>query len=173
MASSKAEGTGVALWVKNLLFTIVFPGTLAVWVPLRYLIQREPSYGADRVFFGGIPILLGVAGYVGCVWDFAVRGRGTPFPLDPPKTLQARGLYRFCRNPMYLSVLQVVLGFAIMFESLPLLVYGAGLFLLFHSWTLFYEEPKLMKTFGAAYVDYCRTTPRWIPTLKKKDAHAP
>lgn len=160
----------MALWIKNILFTIVFPGVVAVGIP--FLIQREPSYTLERMFFGGIPILFGAAGYVWCVWDFATRGRGTPFPLDPPKTLQVRGLYRFCRNPMYLSVLQVVLGFSIMFESLPALIYGGGLFLLFHLWTLLYEEPILMKTFGAAYVDYCRRTPRWIPTLKKKDAHA-
>src|SRR3989442_9350533 len=42
--------------------------------------------------------------------DFALVGRGTPAPFDSPRQLVATGLYRWVRNPMYLSALSLLVG---------------------------------------------------------------
>ena len=56
-------------------------------------------------------------------WDFIEVGEGTPNPLDPPKYLVVKGLYRFVRNPGYLAVFAILAGEALYFGSTSLVVY--------------------------------------------------
>lgn len=106
---------------------------------------------------------IGVAIYFRCAWDFASAGKGTPAPIDPPKRLVARGLYRFVRNPMYVGVLLTLLGEAWLFGSRALLAYAVIVFTWEHLVVVFYEEPALKRKFGESYSDYLARTPRWIP----------
>jgi protein-S-isoprenylcysteine O-methyltransferase Ste14 len=110
--------------------------------------------------------VLGAIIYLWCAWDFATAGQGTPLPVDPPKKLVARGFYRWVRNPMYVGVLLLILGQAILFESLLLVGYGALLWLIFHLFIVYYEEPTLKRMFGSAYEQYCTAVPRWMPQVK-------
>ena len=110
-----------------------------------------------------MPIALGACGLLKCVWDFAAIGRGTLSIVDPPRKLVVRGLYRYVRNPMYVSVLTIVFGEALFFQSKPLLQYALGCLLAVHLIVTFYEEPTLRRRFGESYVDYCRAVRRWLP----------
>jgi protein-S-isoprenylcysteine O-methyltransferase Ste14 len=156
------------LWLRLLLFTVLVPASVTVWIPLFWLRLHEgtgsSSLGAMQVL-GLVPITLGVAIYLWCAWDFARSGRGTPAPYDPPRQLVARGLYRYVRNPMYVGVECVLLGEAILFASSRLFVYAVLVGLVFHLVVLVYEEPTLRSKFGDAYEDYCRKVPRWLPRL--------
>ena len=70
---------------------------------------------------GCVLVVAGVALYLMCAfWGFALRGKGTPAPIDPPKRLVVEGPYRIVRNPMYWSVLFVMLGEALVFRSVAL-----------------------------------------------------
>ena len=113
-------------------------------------------------FFGVLPIAIGVAMYLWCAWDFATAG-GTPAPIDPPKILVARGLYLVVRNPMYVSVLAVLAGEALLFRSLRLAAWGATVAIWFHLFVVAYEEPRLRRQFGTDYETYCASVPRWLP----------
>jgi len=62
---------------------------------------------------------------------------------------------------MYLGGLLIVLGHFLWFQSLWLLLYAGGLFLMFHFFVVLYEEPTLRKSFGESYVRYCQRVPRW------------
>ncbi len=75
------------------------------------------------------------------------------------------GLYRFVRNPMYISVVPLVLGQAALFGDLRLVWYGLALWLGFHLFLVLYEEPTLRSTFGDKYRDFCAHVRRWIPRL--------
>ncbi len=152
----------MALLVKNLLFTVLVPGTVAVYLPLLFAEGRSPASAWAVVL--AVPVLaLGAAVYAWCVWDFASFGRGTPAPVDSPRKLVVRGLYRYTRNPMYLGVLTVILGWALLFRSGTLLLYallvGAG----FHLVVVLYEERHLRQGFGEEYDAYCRRVGRWLP----------
>jgi protein-S-isoprenylcysteine O-methyltransferase Ste14 len=155
------------LLLKNLLFTVVVPGTVAVYVPLLMTRgQRLESAGAPLV--AGALLLTGMAIYSWCLWDFASFGRGTPAPMDAPKRLVARGLYRHTRNPMYLGVLCTILGWAVLFRADQLLLYALGIGLCFHLFVVLYEEPHLQKTFGASYEEYRSRVNRWLPKIARR-----
>ncbi len=156
------------LVLKNIIFTIVAAGIGAVLLP--YWILRNGS-SEVRVEWGILQylsllaILLGFAIYARCVWDFATTGGGTPAPIDAPRVLVVRGLYRHVRNPIYLGVLLLLLGEAGVFESWSLMVYAVAVFVVFHLFVVLYEEPTLRGKFGDSYERYCRSVSRWIPRL--------
>lgn len=150
--------------LKTLIFTILVPGTVTILIP-RWLLSADASQPTGTLrFIGLIPIATGAAIYLWCAWDFASKGRGTPAPIDPPKELVARGLYRFVRNPMYIGVLSILIGEAVLSASSALLGYAALVFLLFYLFVVLYEEPALKKKFGEAYTNYCAAVPRWTPS---------
>ncbi len=156
----------MVLLLKNLLFTVVVPGTVAVYVPYLIAPDRPPEPGptlAVAILF----FLAGVTIYAWCVWDFASFGRGTPAPVDAPKRLVIRGLYRHTRNPMYVGVLMVILGWAILYHSAVLLSYALFMAVCFHLFIILYEERHLKRLFGDQYADYCRRVGRWLPRLRR------
>ncbi len=151
--------------LRSLIFTIVVPGSVTGILPWLIVSRStEPvlDLGPIRVA-GWIPLIGGVALYLRCALDFSLRGRGTPNPLDPPRTFVATGPYRVVRNPMYAAVLSVLAGEVLLTRSPVLLVYLAMVALLFHLVVVLYEEPVLRRRFGAEYDDYLQRVPRWIP----------
>ena len=80
-----------------------------------------------------------------------MQGLGTPAPIAPPQHLVVTGLYRYVRNPMYVAVIAVILGQALLFGDLRLMTYGGLMWLAFHAFVLTYEEPVLAQKFGARY----------------------
>lgn len=158
----------MALLLKNLLFTVIVPGTVSVYLPILLARGRPVPPGAGRGFASGF-LALGAAIYVWCVWDFATFGRGTPAPIDAPKDLVVRGLYRYTRNPMYLGVLIVILGWAVLFRAAILAAYGIVVATCFQLFVVLYEEPHLGREFGPAYEAYRTKVGRWLPRFRRTD----
>ena len=151
--------------LKTLIFTVLVPGTVTVLVPYLLLSSGFELFSIEIGIFrflGFVPMLLGTWMYLSCAWDFTVVGEGTPAPIDPPKELVVRGLYRFVRNPMYVGVALVLFGGAVLFQSGMLFVYAALVLLGFHLFVVYYEEPTLRRKFGESYEQYCRRVPRWV-----------
>ena len=150
--------------------TLLLPGTVTVLIPYFILPQscfnEWPGISAVAVA-AMIAGLSGLAGLLHCIWGFAVYGKGTLAPIDPPKLLVVRGLYKYTRNPMYSSVVIVLLSEALLFGSPSLLVYAAMVLLGFHLFVIFYEEPRLRSQFGRSYEEYCKTISRWGITIRR------
>ena len=102
---------------------------------------------------------------------FALQGRGTPAPWAPPERFVERGSYRFVRSPMYLGVLLLVVGQALLLGREILLAWAAAAWLMFTGFLVFYEEPQLHRRFGASYDDYRRRVRRWIPTRPRSSRY--
>jgi protein-S-isoprenylcysteine O-methyltransferase Ste14 len=151
--------------LKTLLFTLLVPGTVIVYVPYTLAVPVPALAFSRQTILAAVVILLGAAGYFATAFRFAVVGRGTPAPIAPTKTLVASGLHRYVRNPMYIAVLLVVAGEAVLYHSWAVARYAAFLFLAFHLFVLLYEEPTLRRQFGNSYVEYCARTRRWLPRL--------
>jgi len=155
----------VALLIKNLLFTVIAPGTVAVYLPL-WIARGRPRASGFGLEIALLLLGLGASIYSWCVWDFAVFGRGTPLPIDAPKRLVVRGLYRYTRNPMYVGVLTVILGWVAFFQLASLLLYVALIFTCFQLFIVLYEEPHLQREVGREYEDYRKGVGRWLPRPK-------
>ncbi len=141
-------------FIRTLIFTIIVPGFWTVAMPY-WILPRG--------------VRLGVALYVATAfWGFALRGKGTPAPIDPPKTLVVEGPYRVVRNPMYWAVACVMMGEALAFRSLALAELAIAFFAGTILFVLLYEEPTLRRKFGAEYEAYCRRVPRWLPRFRNK-----
>lgn len=150
------------LFLKNVVFTVLVPGTVAVYIP--FLMTRDVPTPSAWTILGSLPFFGGGGAiYLWCVWDFAAFGRGTPAPIDAPKKLVMRGLYRYTRNPMYLGVITVILGWAVLYQVVSLALYAAVLAGFFHLFVILYEEPQLTELFGAEYAAYRNTVNRWLP----------
>ena len=160
---------------------MTLPGMMVAGFPYLALLTRGeppqwPSFAAMGWGASGLLLVAGgTAAFLFCVVDFARKGLGTPFPLDPPKRLVATGLYRWVRNPMYVAVLNVVLGEAAVFGSGELLTYWLSVVVGFHLFVVLYEEPALRRKFGEEYETYCRNIPRWLvrwPTAEREASPA-
>ncbi len=112
---------------------------------------------------GVIVVVLGLSLALWCVLVFAVVGRGTPFPFDPPRRLVVRGPYRFVRNPMAIGVGSALIGAALFFASWRIAAVAGVFFLIIHLFVVLYEEPTLRRTFGDDYAAYCDAVRRWWP----------
>ncbi len=157
------------LFLRAVLFTILMPGSALVLIPWL-LLRGQPSPHVETIdvpaVIGSILGIAGVSVLLYCVRDFAVSGRGTLAPLDPPRKLVRVGLYRHVRNPMYVGVVLALIGEAIFFESEVLGFYAAIVALSFHLFVVLFEEPSLRALFGADYEKYRASVPRWIPRLR-------
>lgn len=126
----------------------------AAWVWLAQLTLRWP--------FGLVPVALGTFGLLWCARDFYVSGKGTLAPWAPPQELVVVGLYRYSRNPMYVAVTSILVGWAITFASFGLFVYALAVVVAFQLRVVFGEEPWLARTHGAAWQQYTRRVRRWF-----------
>ena len=109
--------------------------------------------------------LPGRVAFAAPLW-LARHGR-TVAPWAPPRKLVTSGPYRFSRNPMYIGVIVVLLGWAALLRSRTLLVYALAVEIAVHLRVLVSEEPWARRTFGADWEDYRARVPRWLPRLRK------
>ncbi len=154
--------------VRTLVFTVLAPGTALIFIPYRILNSGfRSSFHVSWLSLGGlVPIALGASIMALSFAGFVAEGHGTPAPYDPPRRLVTGRLYNRVRNPIYIGVILILLGEAIVFQSLPLLGYAAVAWLVCHLFVVLYEEPGLRRRFGASYEAYWRRTPRWLPRLR-------
>lgn len=150
------------------LFFVVAPLMLAAVVPrwITHWAFRPAFLGVEMTrVLGGVLILAGAPGVVDSFVRFSLEGLGTPAPIAPPQKLVVTGLYRYVRNPIYIAVVAVIFGQALLFGDGRLVWYGALLWLFFHGAVVISEEPSLKETFGAEYETFQAHVPRWIPRL--------
>jgi protein-S-isoprenylcysteine O-methyltransferase Ste14 len=145
------------------LFFLIAPFTIGFVVPWWIAGWRV---GNTIWFAGGVfLVLVGLVPLIESFARFAVVGLGTPAPVAPTKHLVVSGFYRYVRNPMYLGVILIIVGNALILGNVAVFAYAALIALAFALFVLGYEEPTLRRQFGAEYERFCRHVPRWIPRL--------
>lgn len=130
---------------------------LAQHLPLGNLIPKPWNYS------GILIAILSFLADLTSLWAF-LKARTTVNPLRPNKTQQlvTSGLYRYTRNPMYLGLLIILLGWAIYLGALtPFLLLPAFVWVITRMQIL-PEEAMLQAKFGKTYSDYQQRVPRWL-----------
>ena len=155
--------------LRALTYATLFVALFLVIVPHRIL--RASGYAGGDSFgpaeLAGLGlVVLGAALVLWCLVTFAVVGKGTAAPFDPPRTLVVVGPYRFVRNPIYIGAIVAMLGAAMVLWSGWLVLYALVVLIATHLLVILYEEPHLRRVFGQPYEDYRQTVHRWIPTWR-------
>ena len=111
----------------------------------------------------GLPISI-----LGIIMPFIAQVSFATAPLDKPI---ATGVYRFSRNPEYLSVFLQYLGIAISCLSWVFVLCAVAWIISLHIEVAQSEEPSLIEKYGDAYREYMIRTPRWIgiPKTRRRD----
>jgi protein-S-isoprenylcysteine O-methyltransferase Ste14 len=155
------------LILKNLLFTLVVPASVGIYVPLL-LTRGSPARSGVAIPLALVFFTIGTGVYLWSVWNFGARDRATPLPYDAPKKLVIQGPYRYTRNPMYLGVLTVLLGWLLLFQTAVLALCLLSALAVFNLFVLGYEERRLRKLFGKEYEAYMAHVPRWLPRVPRR-----
>ena len=113
-----------------------------------------------------VAAILALAGGVFAIWGlFAFHlARTTVNPMKPEATssLVRSGVYRFSRNPMYVGLLSVLVGWAVYLASAWLLIGPVAFVLYMNRFQIAPEERALSALFGAEYADYTSKVRRWL-----------
>ncbi len=157
-------------FLRHLLAILVLPFTVTILVP-RWIARRYDTgarIGTDWLEIS-IQLAAGACRAVGLVLfasslrRFAVHGKGTLAPWDPPRQLVIVGPYRFVRNPMISGVLFILFGEALILLSWPHLQWAVTFLAINAIYIPLFEEPQLEERFGESYRDYKRHVGRVIP----------
>jgi protein-S-isoprenylcysteine O-methyltransferase Ste14 len=133
---------------------------VAMWIADRWLPIVELASTVARVA-GGLLVVVGIG--IGTQASNAFKRAGTPvIPFERSTALVTAGLFRYTRNPMYLGMVLLLVGVALLLGSLgawlPIPVFVAIIQVRFIAG----EERFLTELFGDEYLAYKRTTRRWL-----------
>jgi len=124
--------------------------------PLPFLPADLP---AGRL--GGIVFLAGLALLIWAATTF--RRAGTQIPTtQPTTTIVAEGPYRFTRNPIYIGMFLGLIGLAVAFDSLWIIVLLVPFYLVIRYGVVAREEAYLERKFGDVYLAYKARVGRWL-----------
>lgn len=134
-------------------------GTMAVsWALGRVPV---PAFGAVGHVTGGLLIAAALGLILWSAWFFW-RKRTPIEPHHRPEALIVEGPYRLSRNPIYLALLIIALGFALRQGGGLALLPVPALFLVLDRRFAAPEEAGLRTAFGAGAERYLATTRRWL-----------
>lgn len=162
---------------------IIFPpliplATLAIacglqwWIPLGLLAGINLFW---RIGAGAIAAIAG--GFVTVSGRLALTRLGTNVnPLRPATALATQGIFAWTRNPLYVGVLPVMCGIALIFAIDWLLLLAMPSYFVLHFCVVRREEQYLERKFGADYRRYKARVPRYVrlwrsPSHSQSDHH--
>jgi protein-S-isoprenylcysteine O-methyltransferase Ste14 len=152
--------------IGSVIFFVIAPVVVAGVVPWWITGWRTGRTWLPLQVLGVVLTLAGTVVLVHAFVRFVSEGRGTPAPVAPTERLVIGGLYRFVRNPMYVALILVIGGQALIFGRAHLWIYAAVVWLTTAAFVRIYEEPTLHAQFGADYEVYRRAVPGWLPRTR-------
>ncbi|MFQ6004129.1 MAG: methyltransferase family protein [Woeseia sp.] len=129
--------------------------TLHRYVPIVTLISRPISNVG--VLLIGLGLLINLVS----VRQFAVRSTAIK-PFEESSALVTGGFFRFTRNPMYLGMIIILIGIAVLFGTLSSFLPIPVFVWLIQTHFILKEEAMLVQTFGDQYTEYKKSVRRWI-----------
>jgi protein-S-isoprenylcysteine O-methyltransferase Ste14 len=132
-------------------------GLVLNWlIPLPFLPAALPAG-----WLGAMVFVLALALVAWAITTMTRAGSNVPTNL-PSTTIVDTGPYRFTRNPIYLGMVLGLIGLAIAFNSLWLLMMLVPFALVIRYGVVAREEAYLERKFGDVYRRYCARVRRWL-----------
>jgi protein-S-isoprenylcysteine O-methyltransferase Ste14 len=153
--------------IGNFLFkfrTLIFPLFFLALVSIPTPVVLSGRWETWRYVLGFTVALAGQSARVLTI-GLAYIKRGGKKRKIYANTLVKDGVFAHCRNPLYLGNILIVVGLAVIANSIPFYIAGIPLFILMYTAIIAAEENYLSKTFGEEYTEYCRSVNRLMPNL--------
>jgi protein-S-isoprenylcysteine O-methyltransferase Ste14 len=112
---------------------------------------------------GALFVILGVGLALLSAIHLVLKGRGTPFPLDPTRVLVRSGPYRYIRNPQAVAATSIVIGECLLVQSQLIWLLLPATMLYLELLAAPIEDWQLRRQFGREYLAYRQQVPRWLP----------
>ncbi len=140
---------------------LVFLGGFLIGLLLEWLVPLDRLSGITVKCIG---VAVGLASSVLALWARTTMHRaGTHIdPHAPALVVVSHGPFRFTRNPLYLSLVLLTLGIALVFDLLWVVAMLIPVLLIIHFGVILREERYLASKFGQTYLDYKRKVRRWV-----------
>jgi protein-S-isoprenylcysteine O-methyltransferase Ste14 len=134
----------------------------AMWFAVGAIVAHELPFRARLVAFVAIALAGGAIALAGDLEFRRARTTINPFKPENSTTLVMSGIYRFTRNPMYVGLTLVLVGWAAFLWSAWALA-GPVIFVFYITrFQIMPEERVLSAKFGAAYAQYAARVRRWV-----------
>jgi protein-S-isoprenylcysteine O-methyltransferase Ste14 len=149
---------------RNLFFPIF---ALSIFIPSPELFTAD-VFGAN---YYNLPMIIGlIIAIGGQVIRAATIGlkyivRGGKDKKVHADDLVVEGMFRHCRNPLYVGNVMMLAGVGIMSNSLYFILIGIPFFVFLYQAIIRAEENFLSNKFGGQYAEYCAKVNRWVPNL--------
>lgn len=141
---------------------LVFLGFILLGLLADRVLALPPIPMARTVEWVGFSLIVGGIGLlIVSLGLFRAYGEN-PEPWTPSQAIIARGPYRHSRNPMYLGMLVIQLGYALWDGSMGVLGFVPFAFIAIDRAVIAKEEKYLAERFGKPFEDYCARVRRWI-----------
>ncbi len=139
----------------------------AIFGVLIYVLATFLPFGHFE-FFGRYALMI-FLGTLGClitvisIFQF-IKSKTTVDPAKPGKAsnLVTGGIYKYSRNPMYLSMLLWLIVWVLSLGNAFNALFLAGFVKYMTKFQIIPEEDALKKTFGKEYTRYCTSVRRWF-----------
>ncbi len=136
--------------------------TILAGVGLQRLWPIELAVSTSvRYWVGGVIVAAAIVALGNAVLLFRSTGQD-PNPWKPSPELVERGPYRFTRNPMYLQLVLICVGFAVVLANVWILLLTPGCAWVLQRLVIVPEEAYLERKFGEPYLAYKRRVRRWL-----------
>jgi protein-S-isoprenylcysteine O-methyltransferase Ste14 len=116
---------------------------------------------AWRLALGGA-IVAGAFLVLGLCLLIFYRGGQSAYPWKPTAQIVDSGPFALSRNPMYVQLILICIGFAVLLANWWILALTPLAVWLLHRFAILPEEAYLEQKFGDAYLDYKQRVRRWI-----------
>jgi protein-S-isoprenylcysteine O-methyltransferase Ste14 len=115
-----------------------------------------------RYWLGGL-VIVGAVIFLGYRSIAMMRRSGqSEIPWTPVTRLLEDGPYRFTRNPMYLQLVLLCIGFGILLANAWIIIFTPLVVWALQRWGIVPEEEYLERQFGEEYREYKRRVRRWL-----------
>ena len=146
---------------RTLLPPTYFLASLGLMAALAFALPLADILSWPWRVLGAAPIAAGV--WLNLAADRAFRARGTTVrPFERSSALVTDGVFRISRNPMYLGMILILVGVAMLTGSLSPFLVAAGFAAIIETRFIPVEERMLAETFGEAWTAYSGRTRRWL-----------
>ena len=133
------------------------------WLPVPFVLITLLAPAPANLLFWGIGFALICLGEWIRLSGVAAAGTVTRRRSRDVQRLVTYGIFRWVRNPLYVGNFFIWMGFVVISGVLWFLPFAIILFAVEYTYIVAYEEGVLESIFGQEYLDYKKTTPRWIP----------